>query len=215
MENTTTTQSNGECPACRGIGWMRVQTEEFIGMRRCECINLRVKEAKLAEIPERFRACTFASYQPKTPQQMKTRALMMNHPEGCYFIHGDYGAGKTHLLYSQYRMVTLQGLPCHIRSTAELLEEIQREELERDYISPVMEGARRQRQYHLFWDDAEKFKATDFKYQGLFYLIDLVYRRQLSLSVTSNLSLLELDRQEKLQPAVVRRLDDICQVLEV
>lgn len=184
-------------------------------MRRCECLMLKVREAKLGEIPERFRRCTFESYQPKSPQQMKTRALMLSHPEGSYFIHGDYGAGKTHLLYSQYRTLVLAGTPCHVRSTAELLEEIQREELEREYVSPVMEAARRQRNYHLLWDDAEKFKATDFKYQGLFALIDLIYRRQLNLSVTSNLSLVELDQQEKLQPAVVRRLDDICRVMEV
>ena len=84
-------------------------------------------------------------------------------------------------------------------------------EMDSEYISPAWqlpdEGA------HLFWDDADKFKLTEFKAEAIYTLIDNLYRRQVGLTVTSNLSLNDLT--DKVGPAVVRRIDDMCEVLEL
>jgi len=184
-------------------------------MRRCECVTLRAKEKRLAGIPLKFRDATFENYEPRSPDQMRTRCAMMDQPQGSYLLHGRYGAGKTHLLYSQYRVLVLRGHLCHVRTTEELLQEIQREEFERDFVSPVLDAVRTQRRYHLFWDDCSEYKPTDFKFQGLYYLVDTIYKRQLRLTATSSLTLLRLGEEEKLPQSVIRRLDDMCQVLEV
>lgn len=146
---------------------------------------------------------------------MKTRAAMMGYPEGSYFLIGPYGAGKTHLLYAQYRVLLLAGQACHLRTTHDLLEELQKSEMDSDYKSPVLQGIRHSPKYHLFWDDADKFKMTEFKAQGLFDVIDTIYRRNLGITLTSNFSLKELVELEKLHPAFIRRLDELCRVLTV
>jgi DNA replication protein DnaC len=170
---------------------------------------------KIAAIPERFSACTFESYQPGTSKQAEALELMQANPEASYFIHGPYGCGKTHLLYAQYRKLVLVGGHCHVRTSTELLDELQRMEFDHDYVSPVFLNSHSKKRYHLFWDDADKFKMTDFKSQGLFDLIDAIYRNGLSLTLTSNFSLKELVEFEKLHPSQIRRIDEICRVVEI
>jgi len=45
--------------------------------------------------------------------------------------------------------------------------------------------------------------------------VDTLYRQKHGLTVTSNYSLRDLADRERLHPAIVRRLDDMCTVLEV
>ncbi|HYK88838.1 MAG TPA: hypothetical protein VE398_08715 [Acidobacteriota bacterium] len=170
---------------------------------------------RLAEIPERFRNSTFENYQPKNSRQEKAHYLMREDPEGSYFLHGPYDCGKTHLLHAQYRTLVLASVVCHIRATVDLLNEIQRMEFDQEFVSPVFVQARTRSRYHLFWDDADKVKITDFRAQALHELIDLIYRNCLSLTITSNFSLKELEELEKLPPSVIRRIDAMCKVLEV
>jgi hypothetical protein len=46
-------------------------------------------------------------------------------------------------------------------------------------------------------------------------LVDALYRHKHGLTVTTNLSLRDLVDHERLHPAIVRRVDDMCTVLEV
>jgi hypothetical protein len=109
----------------------------------------------------------------------------------------------------------LAGVPCHARTSTQLLIELQRMEFNTDFCSPVLSQVRTGKRYHLFWDDADKFKMTDFKSQGLFDLVDTIYRNNLSLTLTSNFSLSELVDLEKLHPSLIRRIDEICKVVRV
>ncbi len=183
--------------------------------RRCECLKAREIRERLAAIPTRFRECTFESYHPKNPSQAAALDLMQSNPEGSYFLHGPYGCGKTHLLHAQYRSLVLAGVPGNVRTSDELLDELQRMALDDDFDSRVLAQIRGGRRYHLFWDDVDKFKMTDFRSQGLFDLIDLIYRKNLSLTVTSNFTLKELVEFEKLHPSLIRRIDEICKAVEV
>ncbi len=61
----------------------------------------------------------------------------------------------------------------------------------------------------------DKFKLTDFRSQALFDLIDMIHRNNLSLTLTSSLTLGELESFEKLPPALIRRIDEICKVVEM
>ncbi len=182
--------------------------------RRCHCLKVRGIRERLATIPERFRECTFESYHPKNSSQAAARELMQANPEGSYFLHGPYGSGKTHLLHAQYRSLVLAGVPGNVRTSDELLGELQRMALNEDFDSPVLTQIRSGKRYHFFWDDVDKFKMTDFRSQGLFDLIDLIYRKNLSLTVTSNFTLRELVEFEKLHPSLIRRIDEICKILE-
>jgi len=81
--------------------------------------------------------------------------------------------GKTHLLCAQYRELVTAGMVyCHVRTTRELVEELRRAEFDEDFTSPVIAAASRREPYHLFWDDIDKLKLTDFKTEVLFDLVE-------------------------------------------
>ena len=48
-----------------------------------------------------------------------------------------------------------------------------------------------------------------------FDLVDSLYRQQHGLTVTGNYSMRDLVEHERMHPAIVRRLDDMCRVVEV
>lgn len=67
-------------------------------------------------------------------------------------------------------------MSCGVRATVDLLNEIQRMEFDQDFMSPIFTQVRIRGRYHLFWDDADKLKITDFRAQVLHELINLVER---------------------------------------
>ena len=69
--------------------------------------------------------------------------------------------------------------------------------------------------YHLFWDDIDKLKPTDFKTEVLFDLVDSLYRQKHGLTVTGNYSMRDPVGHERMHPAIGRRLDDMCRLVEV
>jgi DNA replication protein DnaC len=134
----------------------------------------------------------------------------------CAYQTGAYGNGKTHLLFAQYRqLVTAGRVRCNVRTTRELVEELRRAEFDEDFVSPVIAAASRRAPYHLFWDDIDKLKLTDFKTEVLFDLFDGLYRQKHGITVTGHYSLRDLVERERMHPAIVRRLDDICKLIEV
>jgi DNA replication protein DnaC len=141
---------------------------------------------------------------------------MRKDPGGSWYLTGAYGNGKTHLLYGQYREIVILGkVRCHVRTTRELFEELRRAEFDEDFVSPVLAAASKPAPYHLFWDDIDKLKMTEFKTEVLFDLVDSLYRQKHGLTVTGNYSMLDLIEHERMHPAIVRRLDDMCRVIEV
>jgi len=141
---------------------------------------------------------------------------MQEDPGGSFYLTGSYGSGKTHLLYAQYRQMMLAGKTrCHLCTTRELVEELRRAEFDDGFVSPVIAAASRSDPYHFFWDDVDKLKPTDFRTEVLFNLVDFLYRQSHGLMVTSNYSMRDLVERERLHPAIVRRLDDMCRIVEV
>jgi len=130
------------------------------------------------------------------------------------YLFGQYGRGKTHLAVAQYKSLLDAGQSCLWRSMAELMAELRDAEV-KDRHSPVLDRARYADSFHLFLDDIDKFKATEFKGEALFDLFDTLYRRSLAVTVTTNWSLQVLADGDKVHPAIVRRLDDMCLAVQV
>jgi DNA replication protein DnaC len=163
-----------ECPPCRDSGWRRVDLPGSAGMRQCECIAEKTRIRYLALIPERFRDSSFESFKRREPKQARALTLMRKDPGGSWYLTGAYGNGKTHLLCAQYRELVASGRArCHVRTTRELVEELRRAEFDDDFVSPVIAAVSRRAPYHLFWDDIDKLKLTDFKTEVLFDLREL------------------------------------------
>ncbi len=91
-----------------------------------------------------------------------------------------------------------------MRTTRELVTELRRAEFDDDFFSPVIAAASRREPYHLFWDDIDKLKLTDFKTEVLFDLVDNLYRQKHGLTVTGNYSMQDLIEHQRMHPAIVR-----------
>jgi DNA replication protein DnaC len=179
-------------------------------------VKQKIRDARLSVIPERFRDSTFECYQPRNPKQRPALDLMRMDLAGSFYLTGSYGSGKTHLLYSQYREIVLAGRTrCYVRTTRNLVEELRRAEFDDGFVSPVLSAASGSAPFHLFWDDIDKLKPTNFKTEVLFDLVDSLYRQNHRLTVTSNYSMRDLVDRERLHPAIVRRMDDMCRLIEL
>src|SRR5262249_23470656 len=155
------------------------------------------------------------TYVPMDPQQERALDRIRTNLDGSFFLFGDYARGKTHLATAQYQSLVTADQSCLFRSMGELISELRRSEIDEDYFSVLRQRVRYAERLHLFIDDIDKFKGTDFKTEVLFDLFDTLYRRKLALTVTSNHSLSELANSDNINPAIVRRIDDMCQAVEV
>jgi DNA replication protein DnaC len=231
QEEKSSTSQNSEHPPCSECGAVNVRHDFKVFDRihtewcpDCECAEKarKIKEQEERErdreseikrhIPSKFHNCKLDTFIPRDKKQEKAFNEIKAVPLGSFYIHGSYGSGKTHLMTAQFRQCYHKEI-CYLRTTSELVHEIRKDETSDYYTSPIMNNLRDKKHFHLFWDDADKIKVTEFKLEAIFELIDGIYRHEMGLSVTSNDNLQEL--QSKLSPATVRRIDDVCKVIEV
>jgi len=193
------------------------------GVKRCQCRFKAIENAKLAELhknwPE-YGSADFTQYEPRTETQRTAAALIRGNPMGSFYLYGNYGAGKTHLLLAQYRAMCLADIPCQLRTARQLITQLTQAELpkERDretYTCRVIQMVQDANQAHLFIDDIDKAAArTDFRAEVLFDLLDTIKRRQLGISITGNLPMIDRnggkDLRQVLTNQVVSRLFKLC-----
>lgn len=130
--------------------------------------------------------------------------------DGSYFLNI-----KEHCEDGQRHLYVKDLTIAHVRTTRDLVEGLRRAEFDEEFVSPGIAAASRRAPYHLFWDDIDKLKLTDFKTEVLFDLVDSQYRQKHGLTVTGDYSMRDLVERERMHPAIVRRLDDMCRVVEV
>lgn len=211
-----TSQSN-EPPtgcACGGSGWIRVQDGDKSGVVRCACAKARIIQSRVNALPERYRGTTLENYIPSDDLQRNALTAVRENLGGNLYLHGGYGRGKTHLAAAQYKTLAAAGECVYWRTMWQLVAELRDAELH-DAHSVVRHAARYGDSLHLFLDDVDKYKPTEWKWEALFDLFDTIWTRELRITVTSNLSLRMLVEGENLHPAIVRRFDDMCLAIEV
>ena len=218
-----TTRPASDCSLCGDTGYVYVteaRKNEALGsfkgcgVRRCECRRKRIIDAKTAAIPERFRNAVFDSTVAMDHKQSQAQIQMASDFTQSYFLWGAYGRGKTYLATAQYRKLIEIEKPCMFFTVIELMEEFRKAEMEWDYFCEVRQRVRNESEFHLFIDDFDKFKSNEFRGNALLDLINTLHRRKLGLTVTTNYNLSELE-QRGIDGAIIRRLDDICKVIEV
>jgi DNA replication protein DnaC len=184
-------------------------------VKQCECLKERLARQRTRELLDQFKQFAEADLnelQPRDLLQTCALATMRKNPGGSYLItSAKYSCGKTQLLVSQCRHMALAGESVAIRTSRQLVKELQRAEIDHEYRSEVLYAANTAERFHLFWDDCEKVgTASDFRQEAIFHLVDTIYRRKLSISITSNLELDQLIKSGRMQSAVARRIDDMC-----
>lgn len=196
--------------------------EEENASRRCICWTEKTRARKLLKIPERFTSATFASYRSSKYKQpdgkIITLPAAMKDFKRSYFLAGNFGKGKTHLLVAQYRALTEAGFfqTCFVREV-DLLEDLQFQAYREDYTPRwiSLKELEHKDYVHFFIDDLGKAKITEDRLYQLFRLVDLIYSKNFGLSLTTNYRINELEERWELVDetnggGIVRRLQDIC-----
>lgn len=221
MANVSTgLPSNAVCVTCRGTGWVTVERDGERGAVRCECRKKAIAEAFLKQLDPMFRAADLDTIHAMNPSQVTAISELLKNPNGNFFITGGYGLGKTYLLAAQFVWVSRHGVRTFFRTAEQLVQELYRHYAAKDAdfeMSPILAWAGSGTPVHVFIDDVDKidFDRTAFRKETLFNVIDTLCRKELGLSVTSNMTCMELQDEERLSPAVVRRFDDMCRVLQL
>lgn len=221
---------------CAGTTWIPSR-DGRPGVERCECQKRKITAARIAEVlsgwPEYAKA-SLESYSARSIGQENAFRSIAENPTGSYFLFGSFSRGKTHLMIAQYRYMAMRGSKCLLRSARELMEELRKAEVAPDTghepaESPVLKMINVANSGHLFIDDIDKAPArSSFRVETLFDLFDTIKRRQIGLTVTSNLPLWRKkeekfkdpkkplqDLRDLLTEQVVSRLYAVCRPIEI
>jgi len=205
------------CNICDDTGWKLTKT----GVIRCQCRLEKEKSAKLLKIDERYEFESFETYR-KTPVKIfnyadkkRTNSCFPGNfdTRKSYFLSGRGGAGKTHLLWSQYRFCVENGIPAYAENETRKggLYAKLGEEKHWDVIHFHLTG-----ETHFFIDDIASEKMTEDRSSLLFGLIDTLWDKKASLTMTCNHSL-EVIRNEVMlgqnTNRIIRRIKDMCTVV--
>ena len=187
------------CALCDGTGWRPVEKEGLRAVEPCLCQTPRRDidwYMKQAQIPPRFRECSFEGFfasSDNTSLQMaliKARGFADQYPQvvkGLLFI-GHPGVGKTHLTVAILRqLMTQKGIECLFCSFPDLLEQLQESfdpvalRSKAEILQPVLETE------VVAIDDLGARRITDWVEDTVTYILNHRYNQKKPTLLTSNL----------------------------
>jgi DNA replication protein DnaC len=179
----------------------------------------------LLDWPE-YKNARLEDFKPRSVSQQNAFAAIRENPRGNYLLTGLFSRGKTHLMVAQYRHLAIAGEKCILRSARDLMEELRKAEAPQDqhgnvFESQVLQMVNLAPTGHLFVDDIDKAPARSlFRAEMLFDIFDTIKRRQLGLTITTNLPLKKREKDKKdlrdvLGDEVVSRLYRLCREIEL
>ncbi len=199
---------------CNGTGliYVGIVEKKNNGMMDCVCKKQRIIAKKLDRIPPKFRVAPRWS---KEQRAVLDEAQNLSKPS--LFLSGPTGGGKSWLLWTQYKTVVEQGDRVLFYDGESLVDELMGAAMH-DEFSPVQTRLNEPDPFHLFVDDigavTSAVNANEHRWPILQSFWNRVYEAtpRVRLTITSMLDLKGLRDYNKLPPAVIRRLEELCDV---
>lgn len=195
-----------ECPACQGIGLVRIETRDSEGKTRwvsraCECQENRSRELRWAAamVPERYRHCVLESFNTEfdgIDRSLKNAFLLAKRFVNEYpvdtggkglLLVGDLGTGKTHLAVGILHKLIYErgsvGMFCDYR---DLLKRIQNSYnskssvTEYELLEPLMDVE------ILLLDDLGAVKPSDWVWDMAATILNARYNSKKTTIITTN-----------------------------
>lgn len=217
MEKTQTNRGNidnlYQCNKCLDSHWIIKNNRAY----KCRCYISRIKEQVVGR---RFMTCSFKNFAPLNNLQKEGYEKIKNDIASSYIFLGRYRTGKTHFLSAQYNdLLDLGYTDLVFLSEQQLFRELQNVFKDKDFI-PTIDSSKINEltSLHLFLDDVGTIKTTEYICQEMFSILDIIYRKQFRLSISSSLNLPELAQYFNVLGnggAIGRRIDDICQTIDL
>lgn len=217
------------CPDCGGTGWVlhSVEGERFARECGCQKEEARRRRFLAAEVPERYRDCSFSDFKETRLALTKAKAIAQEFADaypvveaGLLFL-GPAGIGKTHLAIAILNQITkTKGRNALYVNFADLLMKIQSTfksdamESKEDVITPYADVEL------LVLDELGATKPSDFARDMLYALLNTRYNHNRITIATSNF----MDEhgsgdREKLEDRIGyrlrSRLHEMCQTVVV
>lgn len=185
-----------KCALCRDTGFCYMAEQR--ASRRCDCVNKRLRKARLAAIPSEYRGKTIETLLPDPKRHPKQTAMVnriRNRPEDSYFLAGKNRVGKTCFGWALYAWAVEQGRKAVAVTMQDLLTqyrawEFRTETTRRPVLLPEDVT---NTPLTLFIDEVEKSRPTEFGAEVVFALLNKMLACQHQLIITSNLPVDQFD----------------------
>lgn len=207
-----------DCPGAQAY-WAEVDARAAEEDRRAAEEEARRKKLWYLEksrLPKKYWTCTFAAA-AETPENRTALAKVRAYAEkfagtGGLFLTGPVGTGKTYLAACLVNALILREIRVLFGNVLDLLGRIRRtfdEDAQEEEWRVVDELARVPL---LVIDDLGKEKVSEWVEQTLYRIVDMRYRENRALVVTSNYTLSELEkRYPDVGPALASRIAEMCE----
>jgi DNA replication protein DnaC len=191
------------CAACRDCGYIDVFVAGVhTGVAHCKC---SLRKFKIKYFGELFADKTLENYEGRNASMKDAREFILKNPNKSFYIFGQVGLGKTHLLAGIYEKMyfTSNWTTTGIFKESALLEAVKTQGL----ISRV-------REYTGFIiDDLGKVKLAPWETEALFNFYDDIYRFEKQIIISSNYSLQEIAKYYG--GAIARRIEERSEIIEI
>jgi hypothetical protein len=184
---------------CEGTGWILIEGK---GAKECGC-RIRAKIIrKLERIPPEYERLRIESAAPdlkRHPRQSFVWQTVKKHPDLCYLLCGQPGAGKSAVLWALYAHAAEQNRPAVAMSLSELIEDFRRAETASygDEYMPKLHPSKLQTRSDRWFvgiDDFHVGRPTRFAGEMIYRLLDAAYSYRHQLVVTAQLDRRKLEQ---------------------
>jgi len=185
---------------CEGTGWILIEGK---GVKECSCRILAKTIRKLKRIPPEYEHLRIESVTPdlnRHPRQSFVWQTVKKHPDLCYLLCGQPGAGKSAVLWALYARAAKQNRPAVAMSLSELIEDFRRAETANygDEYLPELHPSKLQTRSDRWFvgiDDFHIGRPTRFAGEMIYRLLDAAYSYRHQLVVTAQLDRRKLEQQ--------------------
>lgn len=206
-----------KCKKCGGSGIIHYKKDIdgrlYDFSKECECVKAdRIKKRQLQHIresglEEQLSGMTFSNYERTVPQQLRVYEMAVENTDALnwFFIGGNSGTGKTHILTAMAGEIIAKGKELQYHKWREVAMELKA--LMADFPSYVAKMKKLQKVEVLCLDDFFKGSVTESDKNLAFSLIDYRYAHKLKTIISSELS---LEQILSIDEAIAGRIFERC-----
>jgi len=196
--------ANYKCAACSDSGYIEVFNPQGVklGIAPCKC---ELRRAKIRKFGDLFADKSLENYEGRNASMREAVGYIRRHIGESFYIYGDVGLGKTHLLAGIYDKLFKgnQWQTTGVFKENALLNAVKTENLiarVRDYTGFII-------------DDLGKVKLAPWETEALFNFYDDVYRFEKMVVISSNYSLQDIAAYYG--GAIARRIEERATIIKI